>query len=147
MCTLVIMVGLPLLYSVFAGQKPDASNMRMQMYAPIEQQLVISLVSRKPGSWSSRAILNEQELVEAMQQRWPTANVSLLHFESLPSKSEAMLAVRRTNVFIGVHGAGKHWNLGLMCLRDSISRIWTFFMASCTCKARLLAARVIFMPS
>lgn len=97
---------------------PTPAAICVQMYAPSEQQLVISLISRKPGSWSSRALVNEQELIEAMQQRWPTANVSLLHFESLPSKTEAMLAVGRTNVLIGVHGAGEPccWSsLVLLC--------------------------------
>ena len=78
------------------------------MYTPPEQKLVISVVSRKANTWSSRAILNEEEVLEGMQQRYPSAEISLLHFESFPSKSESILAVRRTHVLIGAHGAGKH---------------------------------------
>ncbi|KAK9806479.1 hypothetical protein WJX73_001550 [Symbiochloris irregularis] len=46
------------------------------------------------------------DVAALQQQRYPSAEVSLLHFESFPTKSEGFMAVARTNVLIGVHGAG-----------------------------------------
>lgn len=78
-----------------------------QAYAPQETKLRISFIGRRPGVWNSRAVLNEDEVMEAMQQRYPNAIVDLVHMESYLSKSEAILAVARTHVLIGMHGAGR----------------------------------------
>ena len=66
----------------------------------------IRLVSRGKNVWGSRAILNEDEIVNAIQQRYNnTADVHIVKFNS--SLSNAMLALNATDVLIGMHGAGE----------------------------------------
>lgn len=65
----------------------------------------IRLVSRNRNKWGSRAILNENEIVTAIEERYSDfADVHIINFNA--SLSAAMLAVNATDVLIGMHGAG-----------------------------------------
>ncbi|KAK9792050.1 hypothetical protein WJX73_006785 [Symbiochloris irregularis] len=76
-------------------QHPPASNGRLQ----------IRLISRGRNDFGSRAILNEDEIVKAIQQRYAdTVDVNIIKFNG--SLSTAMLAMNATDLLIGVHGAG-----------------------------------------
>lgn len=68
-------------------------------------QIQIRLVSRSKNDHGSRAILNEHEIVEAIQQRYgDIADVHIIEFNS--SLSTAMVTLNATDVLIGMHGAG-----------------------------------------
>lgn len=57
------------------------------------------------GGWNSRAIINEEELLEAMRTRYAdTVEIEVFDFNM--TLLQAMVAVRRLNVLVGMHGAG-----------------------------------------
>ena len=75
------------------------------MQAP-SQTLHIGVISRTRGGWNSRAMVNEDEFVIALQQRYPRAVLERLYYNE--SILQSMAATRRQNVLIGMHGAGRH---------------------------------------
>ena len=70
-----------------------------------QRRLHIGLVSRPRTPYNSRAMTNEAEVVSALQTHLgPRADVRLLTFNG--SLTQAMQDARRTDVLIGMHGAG-----------------------------------------
>lgn len=71
----------------------------------------IKFISRPKGPNNSRAVLNEAEIVETLQERYGLhADVSLILFNYM-TLSEAMVAMNYTDILIGVHGAGNAFAL------------------------------------
>ncbi|KAK9804085.1 hypothetical protein WJX73_005195 [Symbiochloris irregularis] len=69
------------------------------------QKLRLGYIHRKMGGWNSRAIINEQELLEAMRARYKdTVEIEVFDFNM--TLLQAMVAVRKLNVLVGMHGAG-----------------------------------------
>ena len=72
------------------------------------------MVSRGQNRWSSRAILNEDELLDAIRQRYGYHQVDAHRVVFNSSLSSAMLAANSTDVLIGMHGAGAHLSADVM---------------------------------
>ena len=68
-------------------------------------RIQIRFVSRSRNNFTSRAVVNEAEMMKELEQRYgDKADVSLLHFNG--SLTSAMMAVQRADILIGMHGAG-----------------------------------------
>ena len=68
-------------------------------------RIQIRFISRPKHHANSRAILNEDELVDELRRRYVDhADVAMVQFNG--SLSSAMLAMNETDILIGAHGAG-----------------------------------------
>lgn len=79
--------------------------MRAWRMQDMKGRIQVGFISRPRSKGMSRAVVNEQELMQALQEKYhDVADVKLLHFNT--SLAEAMLVVNRTDILIGIHGAG-----------------------------------------
>ena len=64
----------------------------------------IGWVSRPRTKYNSRAVINEVELVAALQKQYSAANVHMLYFNR--TLTQAMQDTADLDIMVGVHGAG-----------------------------------------
>ena len=81
----------------------------------MQDRIQIGLVSRPRSHYNSRAIVNEEQLLMAMHERYQSsADARLLSFDS--TLSMAMLEASHMHILIGTHGAGMGSQLALLSL-------------------------------
>ncbi|KAK9808076.1 hypothetical protein WJX73_003097 [Symbiochloris irregularis] len=98
-------------YAVPAQVRMDAAQSRpppdTEKYLPRHpDRIQVRIVSRDKKWWTSRLIINEQELIDEINRRYSgRVEVSTLEFHDM-TLANAMVAMNHTDFLIGMHGAG-----------------------------------------
>ena len=88
------------LLRVFANRVLDFYNVNDEPLAA-DRPLVFTFIDRK----EKRLLVNKEEYISSLKFRFPAVKIELVNFAAI-SFAEQLKIVRRTDILVGVHGAG-----------------------------------------